>query len=510
MKNIILFVVSIFLIYSCNNSINENERLNNSKVIDTVLFNSELSGFEVIINTDSLIEYSAEIIEKYPNEVAFVSDKVAHELYKKSKFNLTKKYFEISADSYLKDSLKSKYAEQITNVGVLNEMTGDYPKAIKNYYVALSIFNELELEFEKTLIFNNLGIVYQQIGNPEKAIEYYKKSIKICKDLDRHRLLSSKYNNLASVFDQLQNIDSALFYYFEAYKYSVESNQIELYPTIEANIANVYTIQGKLIKADSLLNEALLKSEDNERTKLAIYLFKSNVYLKEGKLKEMELSALKLIQLSKKLSFKEYEMKGLERLIEAYKVQGKFELAFDRLIELNKIQENLKGIEQINNVENLVYKYETREKDDQIKYLELSHQYLKKRDLILAISFGLVILALIVLVYILYIQMKHRELKIINMQYEIANHIKKIHDFEDELHEQELSHNDLFVEKIKQFNLTEREEVVLLYISEGLKNTEIASKMFVSVNTVKTHIKNIFVKLDVSNRIQATNKAKVV
>jgi LuxR family maltose regulon positive regulatory protein len=51
---------------------------------------------------------------------------------------------------------------------------------------------------------------------------------------------------------------------------------------------------------------------------------------------------------------------------------------------------------------------------------------------------------------------------------------------------------------------------ILLYISEGLKNTEIADKMFVSINTVKTHIKNIFVKLDVSNRIQATNKAKVL
>ena len=99
------------------------------------------------------------VIIGYPNQIAFVGDKIAHELYKKSKFNLTKKYFEFSAEAYLNDSLKSKYAEQLTNVGVLNEMTGDYPKAIQNYYVALSIFNELDLEFEKTFIFNNLGIV---------------------------------------------------------------------------------------------------------------------------------------------------------------------------------------------------------------------------------------------------------------------------------------------------------------------------------------------------------------
>jgi ATP/maltotriose-dependent transcriptional regulator MalT len=510
MEKIILIIISCFLIYSCNINEKQNTGFNTSSGIDTVLFESELALFEKINNTDSLVNYSAEIIDAYPNQIAFVSDKIAHELYKKSNFNLTKKYFEMSADSYLKDSLKSKYAEQLTNVGVLNEMTGDYPRAIENYYVALSIFNELELEFEKTFIFNNLGIVYQQIGNPDKAIEYYKQSIRICKDLNKINLISSKYNNIASFFDQIHNIDSALFYYFEAYKYSIESKQVDLYPTIEANIANIYTIQGELIKADSLLNEALIKAKGNDRTKLAIFLFKSEVYLKQGKFDEMELYATKLIKLSQDLSFKEYEVKGLEKLIESYKMQNKFEFAFVKLKLLNKINKKLKGIEQIKNIENLVFKYKAKQKDDHIKYLELNQQLTKKRNLIWAVSLNLIILALIVLVYILYIQKKHRELKIINMHYEIANHIKKIHDFEEEIHEQELSHNDLFVEKIKQFNLTEREEEVLLYISEGLKNTEIADKMFVSINTVKTHIKNIFVKLDVSNRIQATNKAKVL
>jgi DNA-binding CsgD family transcriptional regulator len=40
-------------------------------------------------------------------------------------------------------------------------------------------------------------------------------------------------------------------------------------------------------------------------------------------------------------------------------------------------------------------------------------------------------------------------------------------------------------------------------ISVGAKNEEIADKLFISPNTVKTHIYNIFKKIDVPNRLQA-------
>jgi DNA-binding CsgD family transcriptional regulator len=50
--------------------------------------------------------------------------------------------------------------------------------------------------------------------------------------------------------------------------------------------------------------------------------------------------------------------------------------------------------------------------------------------------------------------------------------------------------------------LSEREEQVTRLLILGRTNKEIADTLFVSVNTIKTHIKNIYRKLDVSNRIQ--------
>lgn len=63
-------------------------------------------------------------------------------------------------------------------------------------------------------------------------------------------------------------------------------------------------------------------------------------------------------------------------------------------------------------------------------------------------------------------------------------------------------------DRIQSLGLTEREMEVLHHIAEGCSNVEIGEKLFVSENTIKTHVSNLFVKLDVKRRTQAVTKAK--
>jgi ATP/maltotriose-dependent transcriptional regulator MalT len=61
---------------------------------------------------------------------------------------------------------------------------------------------------------------------------------------------------------------------------------------------------------------------------------------------------------------------------------------------------------------------------------------------------------------------------------------------------------------VSQLELSKRELEILSLLSQGYSNQEIATKLFVSLSTVKTHIQNLFEKLDVKRRIQAVEKAK--
>lgn len=57
-------------------------------------------------------------------------------------------------------------------------------------------------------------------------------------------------------------------------------------------------------------------------------------------------------------------------------------------------------------------------------------------------------------------------------------------------------------------SLSKRETEVLGLMAKGLSNAEIADRLFVSLNTVKTHSSKIFEKLEVKRRTQAVEKAK--
>lgn len=59
-----------------------------------------------------------------------------------------------------------------------------------------------------------------------------------------------------------------------------------------------------------------------------------------------------------------------------------------------------------------------------------------------------------------------------------------------------------------QLGLSKRELSVLQLMADGLSNQEIADELFVSLNTIKTHISRLFEKMEVKRRTQAVELAK--
>ena len=62
--------------------------------------------------------------------------------------------------------------------------------------------------------------------------------------------------------------------------------------------------------------------------------------------------------------------------------------------------------------------------------------------------------------------------------------------------------------ELARLEISKRELEVLELMAQGLSNQEIANKLFVSLNTIKTHSSNLFLKLTVSRRTQAVQRAR--
>ncbi|RIW29614.1 DNA-binding response regulator [Bacillus salacetis] len=91
---------------------------------------------------------------------------------------------------------------------------------------------------------------------------------------------------------------------------------------------------------------------------------------------------------------------------------------------------------------------------------------------------------------------------------ELVYSIRKLVSGENSLHPKATNH---LLKRVSRNNrpphlihqLTKREKDVLVELAKGKSNKEIASSLFITEKTVKTHISNIFTKLEVSDRTQA-------
>jgi DNA-binding NarL/FixJ family response regulator len=90
---------------------------------------------------------------------------------------------------------------------------------------------------------------------------------------------------------------------------------------------------------------------------------------------------------------------------------------------------------------------------------------------------------------------------------ELVKSIRKLLSGENSLHPKATNHLLTRITKKEPPNkiheLTRRESEVLKELTKGKSNKEIASSLFITEKTVKTHISNIFSKLEVTDRTQA-------
>ncbi len=435
--------------------------------------------------------------------------------------------------------------------GYLERKKNNYQKSIEYHKRALSFFEQSKDTFSKIKCLNNLGVSFRKLNDEKEAYNYYLRALELAKKISNQRSIAIAYNGIGNIYINTEEYDKALFFFKKALQVELLNENIKGQEYDLANIGETFIYKKKLDSAEVYLKKSLelaqLQMKENdlgieynllgllyqkkENFGKSIVYYKKTIPLVEkyniqryvansyinlgisqlqiGQIKESVKNINKGLQIAKEIGSKENIFLGYNALVEYYSKTNNYKKALNAHKLSKKFHDSIVNINAKNSIISAQIIYETKEKDNKIKQLafekEKEKKISKKRFWWLI---GISLTSLFILLnmfFVFRLRRKNRDLELAQKNSEIQNYMLQIKEMKNSLNNRENKDID-WTEKLHKYDLTKREIDVLKLISAGYNNEQIAEKIFISKNTVKSHIKNIYLKLDVRNRIQAINK----
>ncbi|PQJ71932.1 hypothetical protein BTO14_01095 [Polaribacter butkevichii] len=392
----------------------------------------------------------------------------------------------------------------LNNLGVTYRKVNLEKEAFNYYFEALKLSEKFKDKRSESIALNGIGNVFIDTHQYDKALYYLRKGIQLEKERNNNKGQEYGYANLGEIFIEKQRYDSAYFYIDKALDLAIK------YPRKEG-VAIKYTLFGKLYqrKGDyKKSNEYYFKSIPQLTTfKNTRYLSKSclnigvnNLYLNE--FKEAKIYIDKGLFKAKQINSKENILLGYETLTDYYSKTNQFKKALNAQKQVLAVRDSILNEASQKSFISTQISYESSKKDTKIQSLaKAKNESDDKANSNFWLFIATAIIGLISIL-VLFLLRRNKILELEQKNTEIKNYLLQIKKLKTS-NQQETSFSK---KELKEFELSKREVEVLKHISNGLSNAQIAEKMYVSSNTIKTHISHIYTKLDVKNRVQAIQK----
>ena len=368
----------------------------------------------------------------------------------------------------------------------------------------IKTFND-NLQYEKSIAVLNEIITNEQSTHYEKYYAYllesftYKRLFNYTKTL--HKLDLALAEGLQS--DQKEEVKNTIdaekcFVYFDT----------QDYPKAEALITQLRKLNFKHLtiptqswiimqdgyikmlnkdyaKSEQLLNEAAALVKANSPENLPnIYGKKMELFNKMNLFEKRDTAFKEGLLLAKKYNKVKYEMYLYQVMRNIFQENEDYKNAFFT-------QKKYDSIVKYYNATDANGKLELAEKKLEDENRQLKEQNEKYIDYIL---YGVIVSLLLLLFFSVRLYQSNRTKRIL-----VEKENTRIHD-EIERLTQALDEKGNATLNLSNYNLTDRQKEIIDFIRSGLTNKEIATKLFISENTVKYHLKIIYEILDIDHR----------
>lgn len=399
--------------------------------------------------------------------------------------------------------------KNLNSLGVTYRRLNIEEEAIKYHLKALKLSEKIGFTKSMAIALNGIGNAYVTLNKYDDAIKYFKLSLNINQITNNERGKGYDYSNLGEAFMYKQQYDTAFYYHDKSLEIAKKSKNRNDKAIIYSSIGLMFQHEGELDTALDYYSKAIpILTKYNSKRLLSFTLINTGIIYKKldnyEKAKEYIDSGL---QLSTQIASKENIILGYQALSELLEMNGNYMEALSEYKLMTIYRDSIFNIKSENNVVAMNIKFDSEKKDERIKRLNLEGKVHDNRNIILFLTIGLLLLLSIFSFLFNKMRFKNNNMMIDNMRNQIEEYLSQISRLKDNGNKMDVQN---ISDKIEKYGLSLRETEVLNYITQGLKNQEIADKMFVSLSTIKTHTQNIFDKLDVRNRIEAARKAYII
>lgn len=484
---------------------------NNTKIEERLVILGELSN-------DSLVKSAKDFSFQFENEdhsdsaKAYYYSQIGVIFYQHSMFSPAEIYFGKAQKSYSKIGDSTSKTNMLMNRAAMFDIEGHYEKAVGMYLQVIEFYKQTNDSLQLGSGYSNLGVAYEEMEQSDKSLEYHKKALNIRILIKDTLNTAYSYNNIGVVFTELlKNSDSAFYYYSKADEIFKSTNSLYQSATVSANIGHIYLDRNNFAKARENFEFALsiFDSLNIDQGRANMKRSFGQYYFAKGNDKQAIVSLKKSLEINEQLGNKKEVLEINKILSKIYIANGNFASATKTMQEISHLNDSLLNIEKQKAIADMETKYQVKEKNKTIEVLRLEDQLHQKQITTRNYLLTLLVVVFILIVSVFYFIQNRTKLNEKQLRLELQNYLLRIGELQTEIDEK--GDCGKFSDKrLKEFDLSKRETEVLKYIAHGYKNSEIADKLFVSQNTIKTHIKNIYLKLDVKNRVEALKKAEIV
>ena len=410
-----------------------------------------------------------------------------------------------SALFFLDQCLASTYPYLLSRAGNARGLVffhaGRFEEAIESYQSALTIAEKNNFQGEIATILGNMGGVYFQMEEYASSMKYSQRSLDVAYAIQSIDDIAYGHLRLAVVHEEIDSLTTSIFHNRKASLFAENLENYVLLTYIEKTLGNIHKKIGNL---DSALYHhqrawefAVKEGEQENIVSTAIEI--ARVHLEMGNILQAEKEASEILQLSIDNNYPLETKLAHGLLYEIFLSKGEYQKALNARNGFIAIKDSINAQETKERIAELEIQYETTQKEKEI--LEANAE-LNRKERFQQFLFAIIGIIIVFSFIAIFLLIQRFRLRRALLSQEIDTLRVQINSVLGE----GVKNLDLNLDRINEGlykPLSEREYEILTHAVSDQTNSEIAEKVFVSVNTVKTHLKNIYSKLGVSNRKEA-------